>query len=263
MDHSDPANRLLIIVICAVILYLILRSRRGKQPYIRRIPGLDAIDEAVGRATEMGRPMLLQPGLGTLDVVTLNAIAILANVARSAAKFGNRILMPIYKAPCIPVAREAIREAYAAEGKPESFRPDDILFFTDQQFAFAAAVAGMINREQVAATFMFGYFYAESLIMAENANQVGAIQVAGTPQTTQIPFLIAACDYVIIGDEFYAATAFLTREPTLVGSLVGQDFGKALILAICIVGALISTLVSTGNVWMHWFDHYWWARQIT
>jgi hypothetical protein len=260
MDHSDPINSILTLIICVAILVMIMRARGGKQPYIRRIPGLDAMDEAVGRATEMGRPMLLISGIGGgIDVVTLQALAILANVARSAARFGNRILAPVFKAEMIPVTEEALREAYNAEGKLENFRPEDISYLTDRQFAFAAGVAGIIQREKVAATFLFGYFFAESLIMAENANQVGAIQVAGTVQTTQIPFLVAACDYVIIGDEFYAATAFLTREPTLVGSLVGQDIGKALIMLACIIGVIVASIQGPSNFWTHWFDHFYWA----
>lgn len=263
MDHSDPVNTALILLICLALLVMISRSRSGKQPYIRRIPGLDAIDEAVGRATEMGRPMLLQPGLEAIDVVVLQAIAILAYVARAAARFGNRILVPVASATVTPVAEEAIREAYNAEGRLEDFRPDDIMFLSDRQFAFAAGVAGLIQREKIAASFMFGYYFAESLIMAENANQVGAIQVAGTVQTTQIPFLIAACDYVIIGDEFYAATAFLTREPTLVGSLVGQDYGKIAILSICVLGVVFATLFGQKNFWYNYFDHFYWVSKLT
>jgi hypothetical protein len=260
MEHSDPVNSTLTFFICAAILIMIFRSRRGKQPFIRRIPGLNAIDDAVGRATEMGRPMLLQPGLGGIDVVTLQALAILAYVARAAARFGNRIIMPVADASFIPVAEEAIRESFNLEGRVENFRAEDIMFLSDRQFAFAAGVAGLINREKVATAFLFGLFFAESLIMAENANQIGAIQVAGTPSTTQIPFLIAACDYVIIGDEFYAATAFLTREPTLVGSLVGQDIGKAAILLICILGVIITTIMGPDNFLMNWFTPLWWKR---
>jgi len=89
---------------------------------------------------------------------------------------------------------------------------------------------------------------------------VGAIQVAGTPSTTQIPFLIAACDYVIIGDEFYAATAFITGEPTLVGSMIGQDFGKMLILFSVVFGVLLTTIMGPNNFWMHWFTHIWYSK---
>lgn len=76
---------------------------------------------------------------------------------------------------------------------------------------------------------------------------MGAIQIAGTPATTQIPFFIAACDYVIIGDEYYAASAYLSREPTQLGSIVGQDIAKGLILALIIAGSLIVSLAAYAN----------------
>jgi hypothetical protein len=91
-----------------------------------------------------------------------------------------------------------------------------------------------------------GAFFAESLIFAETANSVGAIQVASTTQLTQTPFFIAACDYVLIGDEFYAASAYLTRQPVLLGSLVGQDWSKVLIIATLVIGTL-TTSIQIGN----------------
>ena len=101
-----------------------------------------------------------------------------------------------------------------------------------------------IIRERAAANYMFGEFFAESLILAEAGNLAGAMQVAGTPSTTQVPFFIASCDYTIIGDEYYAATAFLTREPVLCGSLAGQDRAKLLLLALVLVGIIAGTLIA-------------------
>ena len=50
-------------------------------------------------------------------------------------------------------------------------------------FAYAAAVAGLIWREKAAATFFFGYYYAESLILAETGRQVGRQRAGrGHPQ---------------------------------------------------------------------------------
>jgi hypothetical protein len=118
---------------------------------------------------------------------------------------------------------------------------DDVRFLSDRQFAYATAMVGVINRERVASNFMFGTFAAESLILSEAGNQAGAIQVAGTPSTTQIPFFIAACDYTIIGDEYYAGTAYLTREPVLLGSLVGQDYCKMILLAIMLLGLVFAS----------------------
>lgn len=240
MDHATPFARLFLLGFFFVIVGMVILAQRGRKFFIRRIPGLTAIDEAVGRAAEMGRPILTSFGLGNLDakegVITLQALGIVSTIAEAAAKFGTRTLLPVYRAPTLPLAEEVLRESYTRAGRPDSFHADDIIFLSDRQFAFAAGVAGMIHREKVASIFLFGSFYAESLVMAENGNRVGAIQVAGTPSTTQVPFFIAACDYVLIGDEFYAATAYLTRQPTLLGAIVGQDICKGVILASMLIG---------------------------
>ncbi|HCE00466.1 MAG TPA: hypothetical protein DER07_05445 [Armatimonadetes bacterium] len=229
---------LFVVLLMAFILFNIQRARGGKQLFIRRIPGLSAIDEAIGRSTEMGRPVLMVPGLSGLDPVGIQAIKIFGYITRTAARFGTPIRLLLANAPLYSVATEMIRDVYQTEGVPERFDPQSVRFVTDRQFAFAAGVAGLIYRERVAAAFLMGDWYAESLIVAESANAVGAIQVAASTITTQTPFLIAACDYVMIGDEFYAASAYLSREPVLVGSLVGQDWSKLAIAVLIVASSL-------------------------
>lgn len=233
------------------VLFNIWRAERagktGKEVYIRRIPGLNAIDEAVGRATEMGRPVIMVPGLPDfVDAIVVQAMNIFSYVSRIAARFSNPILICCYNASVFTVAQEMIRDVYQQEGAIERYDQDSVRFISDRQFAFAAGVSGLILREQAAATFFLGNFYAESLILAETANSVGAIQVASSTQNTQTPFFIAACDYVLIGDEFYAASAYLTRQPVLVGSLVGQDWAKLAVIFSVLIGMLTTTAQLRG-----------------
>lgn len=227
-------------VVVVFILANIARAhgKSGKKMYIRRIPGLNALEDAIGRATEMGRPVLMVPGIGGLDAISVQALNIFANVTRIAARFGTPIRICVVDAAVYTVAQETIRAAYQQEGVIERYDVDSVRFVSDRQFAFAAGVAGMIQREKAAATFFLGAFFAESLIFAESANSVGAIQIAGSTQNTQTPFFLAACDYVLIADEFYAASAYISREPVLVGSLIGQDWAKFLVAAMVLVGAL-------------------------
>jgi hypothetical protein len=246
MQHPTLPVALLELALTGLILAFILTARRGRQLFVRRIPGLAAIDEAVGRATEMGRPIAFSLGLGRLDIVTLQALAIALHVVRLAARYGTRVILTMRDAPLYAVVDEAVREAYTAEGKPEAYQMDDIRFLSDRQFAYASGAVGIINRERVASNLMFGTFFAESLILAEAGHQVGAVQVPGTPSTTQVPFFIAACDYTIIGDEYYAGTAYLTREPVLMGSLIGQDWGKMLLLGLILLGTLYVSLSLPG-----------------
>jgi hypothetical protein len=140
------------------------------------------------------------------------------------------------------VAREVVKEAYTSVGRPDAFNPDSVFYLTDSQFAYAAGVDGIMVREKPATNFFCGYFYAESLILAETGAQTGAIQIAATDSITQLPFFIVACDYTLIGEELYAASAYLSKEPILLGSLKGQDYGKLLIIIFLIIASLFALI---------------------
>ncbi|MFQ3610261.1 MAG: DUF6754 domain-containing protein [Fimbriimonadales bacterium] len=228
--------------IALVVLINIFRAKAGAQLYIRRIPGLDAIDEAIGRSTEMGRPVTMIPGMTPFGVVAVQSLTIFKYITKQIARFATPMRLLTADPTVFAVAQEAIADAYNESGRPDLYDTDNVRFLSDRQFAFASGVAGLIQRERVAANFMFGEFFAESLIFAETGNMVGAIQVAGTISFTQVPFFVAACDYTIIGDEFYATSAYLSREPVLLGSLLGQDIAKFTFALIILAGATFATL---------------------
>ena len=236
------------LVLCLFVIFNIIRAGKNTNLFIRRIPGLTALDEAIGRATEMGKPVLMVPGLGDLNAISVQALNIFAYVTKTASRFGTPIRLCCANAAVYTVAQEIIRDVYQTEGEIERFDQDSVRFLSDRQFAFAASVSGLILREQTAATFLLGEFFAESLIFAETANAIGAIQVAGSTQNTQTPFFIAACDYVLIADEFYAASAYLTRQPVLVGSLIGQDWSKMLIMASVLFGFIFYSFERNATI---------------
>jgi hypothetical protein len=93
--------------------------------------------------------------------------------------------------------------------------------------------------------------------MAETGNSTGAIQIAGTDSDSQLPFFIASCDYTLIGEELYAASAYLSKEPLLLGSLKGQDWGK-LILMVCIfIGVIMESFSLLFDwSWLHWIAKF-------
>jgi hypothetical protein len=228
------------ILFCTAIVGNIYYAKGGKEIFVRRIPGLEAVDEAIGRATEMGRSILYTTGLGGVsDVATIASMTILGQVARRTADYETPLRVPCRDPIVMNVLREMVKSSYLDEGRPDIYNEDNIFFITESQFAYAAGVDGMMLREKPAAIFLQGTFYAESLILAETGNSIGAIQIAGTDSEHQLPFFIAACDYTLIGEELYAASAYLSREPMLLGSLRGQDWGKLLIFATIIVGVFL------------------------
>ena len=241
--RSQLPTALSIIIFSGIVIFWIYHARFGRQPYIRRISGLEAIDEAIGRATEMGKSVLYISGIADIrSIATIASMNVLARVARITAEYDTPLLVPCKEPIVMNIEREVVQNAYMDAGRPDTYKQENIFFITDDQFAYAAAVDGIIIRERPAAIFYMGAFMAESLILAEVGNSVGAVQVAGTASITQLPFFITTCDYTLMGEELYAASAYLSKEPMLLGSLRGQDWGKLLVIASLLVGAVLQLL---------------------
>ena len=239
----ERTNSLIAVVLfIGIILGSIGVARSGKNIFIRKIAGLNALDEAIGRATEIGKKVMYIPGSASMDdIQSVASIAILGNVARATARYGADLDVPNKDPLTFASAREAVRAAYLAEGRPDLFREEMVNYVTYDQFAFTAAVSARMIRERPAAIFLIGYFFAESLILAETGQSVGAIQIAGQADPTQLPFFVATCDYTLIGEELYAASAYLTREPVLLGSVRGQDIAKAILIVLGILGIVAAS----------------------
>lgn len=239
---------IIMLAISLVIIAFVWYAKSGGVINVRPIAGLEAVTEAVGRATEMGKPILFVPGILDInDIQTVAGITVLANVAKTAAQYDAQLKVPTARSLVMTTARETVEAAYLGEGRPDAYNEEDIYYLTDEQFGYTAGVQGVMVREEPAAVFYMGAFYAESLILAETANSIGAIQIAGTAMPSQLPFFVAACDYTLIGEEFFAASAYLSNDPAQLGSLKGQDVGKIIAAALLVVGCVLATLAVTTN----------------
>ncbi|SRR6056297_508892 len=240
VDSARLSAFIAAILFISMIFIYVKKARSGEELFVRRIPGLGEINDAIGRATEMGKPVFYIPGTSTIrDVATLASLNILRSVGRKAAEYTTPMKVLIQRPLVLGVAQEVVQEAYMSAGRPDLYNEDDVYLAAAGQFAFASAAQGAMVREKPGAVFLLGMFWAESLLLAETANSVGAIQIAGTDATSQIPFFIAACDYTLIGEELYAASAYLSREPKLLGTLKAQDYFKGLLLIITILALFL------------------------
>ncbi len=241
---SDNMPLFFVVVVSSVILMSsVYWAEDGKEIFIREIPGIKAMEEAIGRATEMGKPVLFVPGiLDFNEVETIAGINVLGHVSNLTAEYETELNVPVSKSIVMEAAREICKESYLQAGRPDLYNNDMVYFLADSQFAYAAGINGYMLREKPAACFYQGKFYAESLLLAETGNSIGAIQIAGTGSSSQIPFFVTACDYTLIGEEFLTASAILSDKPDLKGSIRGQDIIKLLVIVSMIVGAFLSLI---------------------
>jgi len=248
IEHATLGVLVLMALVIIPVLYFIHEARKGRTLFVRRIPGVDAIDEATGRTAELGRPMVFTAGLTQLGPTLYACLGVLFHIAQKAALYKTKLLLPQNQPDVMAVSEEVVHDAYRSVGRGSGFDSRNTHYLSDEQFAFAAGYIGLVQREKVGSAFLFGTFAAESLVLAEAGQQVGAMQVAATTSPEQVAFFISACDYTLIGEELYAASAYLTKEPVQLGSLYGQDRAKLAFFVIILVGVLVATYYSVMGI---------------
>ena len=243
LDHATPGTLLLLffLLIPAVYAY-INRFQIGKNTHIRRLGGIDAIEEAVGASTEMGRPIAFTVGLTGLGPVLIACLGVLKNIATKAAVLRTKLIVPQRTPEVMALVESTLRSAYRSVRKEHEYSDESTPYLSDEQFAFASGYMGLVQREKVGAAFLFGNFAAESLLLAEAGQQIGAYQIGASVSPEQVPFFVATCDYNLIGEELFAASAYLTREPIQVATLRAQDLGKIILVLVITYGIFIETV---------------------
>ena len=257
MVMTKMSELLGLLLVAAVTLYFIDKAQSGQDMFIRKIPALDAFEEAIGRSAEMGRPVMFIPGND--DVYKSSSIAAI-NIFEGAANYAvvmqSHIISPNQEAIVNQVLSNSLRNIFLYAGRPDLYDEYDVHFETTDQLAFASAIAGAMHRENPAAIFIQGDFGAESLIFAENGNAVGAIQIAGTDNEKQLPYFVVACDYTLLGEELYAAGAYIKKDPIQICTLKAQDLLKLVVFACLIIGSLLALSGSSNGV-LDFFTQKW------
>ena len=235
----------LLIFMLAATLVSLYAGSRGRYRKLRRIPGLEVINEAVGRAAEMGRGVIFSTGSGSgglnsdsapYHLAGINTLGYVANLAATA----QTPLSFVSAYPeLIPMARETMRDAYIA-AKEEGYDDGSVRYYGNS-WAYASACMEQMVEEPPAAAFWLGIFWSEALLLSETGNAVGALQIAGQPDSVNLPFQIASCDYVLIGEEMFVTGAYLSGDKALLGSVSAAEASKLFVIGLVVAGAILMT----------------------
>ena len=229
-----------VLVLSWLVALGIWMAKQGESVTARQIEGLEVAEDSIGRAVEMGRPIVFVPGTQSItSAATIAGLSVLRLVAEKCAEMGARLIVPCRDTIVTSIAQETVEAAYREAGRHDLYRAEDVFFITRRLFAYVAGVNGVIEREHPATVFLQGEFSAESLIFGETAHRAEALIIAGTDKETQLPFFVTTCDYTLIGEELYAAGATISRDAPMLGSLRGIDLGRWIIGAVILVGVLM------------------------
>jgi len=243
-EQGKELGFILLIAIFAVFALTDRLAKKGRVFKIRTLPPLQAIEEAVGRSVELGRPVHFTPGYNLGGLYTARApqmlagLTLLTYVARVCAQKGAEIIVTINPPEAMPIAEENVRTGFILEGKEPP--QGAVRWISTEQYAFTIGVLTTIQETNPGANFLMGSFWSEALQFAMAGNYVGAMGIAGA--VGQLPMFIAAMDYVLIGEELYAAQAYVSEDPVKIASIAGQDWNRILLIILTLTVFIASNL---------------------
>lgn len=245
-----------IFLLATIIIYrylLWLNKEKGFVPKIRKIAALDAIEEGVGRAAEMGRPVHVSPGTPgateSIEANTVAGLAITSYVSRLCARNGVPCIATTSRPELLPVLQDIVKESYKAEGVEQAYLDENVRFLSDNSNAYATGVQGIIEREECAANIIVGKLYGTAFMLFGRATMARkTMQIGGTAFYLVVPHLVVTCDYVIMGEEVFVAEAYLNQDPKQLIGVFGQDIFKIISLSLLILGLIASIAGSTALI---------------
>jgi hypothetical protein len=237
----------LILLVLFVALGVIAYLLEGRFPLSRRkIRAYREMKATVGEAVESGRRVHLALGTGSVTSIDGGAsLAGLATLARLAAltKVGDLpTIASTADGTLMLLAQEGLRAAYRERTTSHSYHPLNARMLATSPFSYVSAMPTLIQAESVSSHLIFGSYRLEAGLAAAFGRAKGATVVGGTDDVLAQSLLFATADHAVIGEEFYAAPAYLDGGKAQQAGLRTQDAIRVLVILAILVGTLLKTL---------------------
>lgn len=233
------ASLVLMIALSVLLWYYIERAKQGKPEKIRILPAVEMIEEAISRATEMGRPVLLTFGpRDDLRPASLVGIGAVRYISKMAVEKGAELLIPVSGPRSYPLALENYRLGCIEGGVPEAYKEENVFFLGNEQFAYTDGIMGIMEERNIGASIFLGPFMVEGLHLGLASKRIGALSIGGVDTYTMGAFMFITCDYTIMGSELFAAGAYMSRDTETINGIAPEDMIKWCLAIFTLLGTL-------------------------
>ncbi|NOY97837.1 MAG: hypothetical protein GXP40_01360 [Chloroflexi bacterium] len=237
---AAAAGLLLVLLSAGLLLGLSLLKRKSKASF-RDIPAFTRLQKAIGTAVEDGTR--LHFSLGRSDLVTPRSAAsfatlgMLRRIAEVTSASDRPPVATSGDAALAILTQDTLQAAYQAAGAGQQYRPTTGRLTGLTPFAYAAGALSVIRDENVSANILAGGFGVEVALLTDAAERENAFALAAADDLAAQAVLYASAQEPLIGEELYAAGAYVQAGPTHTASLHVQDILRWLIVLVMLGGA--------------------------
>ena len=230
------------LLLLALILLIIFALLRNKIPTaLRRIEAFDRLTRSVGLAVENGTRLHISMGRGSLFTTrgasALAGLAMLHKLSERTSLSDRPPVVTTGDASLSILSQDTLQSGYRAVGAEDQYRFSTGRLTGLTPFSYAAGTIPIIKDEAVSTNIFLGDFGSESALMADAAERENASIVAASDSLSAQSVFYAASQDPLIGEEVFAAGAYVGAGPMHEASLAVQDILRWLIILAILVGS--------------------------
>lgn len=248
MPSYEPIRVIAWAVLLAIpllLLWFLVRGRR-QAPSLRPIAAFEALRGLMGRVTEEGKRVHLSLGRSGVGEEQTAVVSAALDVQRSLSREGAALktapLVTVADPLVMLTAQDILYRAYRDRGLGAEYDGTQVQLVAPDPLAYAVGAQDRIDDERTAANVMVGHLREEYLLLGETGAHRDLLQVAGSDALNTQALMISTADHVLLGEEMFAAGAYLARRPASIASLQVQDFLRVLAVIAVLVGVVVKTL---------------------
>ena len=231
---TDYGGLLLLILFGVLAPVFLIMFRGGRlRPRFRAIPAFSLLRGQMGRAIESGRDLHVSIGTGGVSgddtATTLAGLAIAEYLADEAAASGIAPTVTTSDPTSILLAEDAVRRPYVRQGNLNDFPRSAARLPALSPTQYAAATMDLLNHEPVLTNIMSGAFGTEAALIDQAANNNDLPQLFGGSDPRALAVMSTSTDQILMGEEMYAAKAYLRAQPSHLATLRAADVVRIVI----------------------------------
>lgn len=225
----------LALVLFAALLLLALTLRKRKSPAaFREIAAFARLRRAAGLAVEDGTRLHVSIGRGSLlsprGAASLSALALLRQVGEQTSTSDRPPVVTSGDPAVAALSQDTLQAAYQAAGVAELFQPNNGKLTGLTPFSYAASAMDVARQDYVSTNVLVGDFGPEVGLLTEASEREHATVIAAAADPAAQAILFASAVEPLVGEELFAAPAYVGADHTHRASLQAQDVMRWLLI---------------------------------
>ena len=244
-SHLDLTPVAVLAVSCLLFLVFTRRAKRGHRFPLRAISAYERVRQLVSQSLETGQPIHVGMGSGRVGSratpEALMGMTLFDYVARHAAAHNQSVLGTTADGTILSAGEGILQAARREAGFAQGYARRELNFYGPEPMVYAAGAMDAISRRRHLGNILLGRFGHEGLWIAESVQDQGMVQLGGTTAPSAIAVMQTTLDESVVGEEVFAAGAYLHR-PSHLGSLATQDAMRVIAILVIIAAVVMTSL---------------------